>query len=157
MALSQSKLASELLVIAQSHPASEAAAISDFADAFHNYMVESTVAGVPMVASLGLAAKALMIAAMTGLNTASAAAIQAGVLAYWGGLNVAGVWGPTITPTTPPAGASGLAAALTTVFATNTSGKLDETASTNAIAAAWHPTMLGGLATLPGPTPTAIL
>jgi hypothetical protein len=158
MPLAQATLAAELLAIAQSHPADEASAIQAFADAFHNYMVQSTVLGVPMVASLGLAAKALMIPAMVGLNTASATALQAGVLAYWGGLNVPGVWVATVPPTTPPPGAAGLAAALTPVFAANTAGQLDETASTNALAAAWHPLMLGGFAGIPpGPVPTPIL
>lgn len=157
MALSQSSLAAGLLNIANAHPANEAAAIQDYADEFHTYMTGSAVLGIPMVAALALPAKAAMIAAMTGLNTAGALSIQAGVVAYWNSLNIPALWGPTIAPTVPPPLLATLAAALVPVFVANVAGELDNVASTNAMAAVWHPLMLGGTATLPGPVSQPIL
>lgn len=156
MALTSALLDSELLSIANSHPSNEASAIAAFADAFHNYMLSSN-AGAPIVPALALPAKSAMIAAMVGLNSSGAISIQSGVVAYWAALNVPGVWGATIVPTTPPPAIATLASALSAVFASNTTAKLDSTSSCNAIASVWHPIMLGGTATTPGPVVVPIL
>jgi hypothetical protein len=94
---------------------------------------------------------------MTGLMTAGAAALTAGVAAYWAALNVPGSYGPNIAPTAIPPGLAGLAAALTPVFSANTAGGLTKAAATAALAAAWHPLNLGGTTTLIIPADTSIL
>ena len=156
MPLTPPALSSELQAIQNDHPANEAAAIVAWSDGFHAFMLNSAANGIPLVPVIGLAAKALMIPAMTGLNTAGAAAIQAGVLAYWGGLNVPGAYGGSIA-VAPPPGLAGLAAALLAVFPVNVAGGLDTAPACDAIAGAWQPLMLGGIATFPGPLPFPIL
>lgn len=160
MALDELTLAAELLDISEDPSATEAAAVIAFAAAFNVYMLESTVGGNEMVASFGTTAKDAMAVALVGMNTpgAGAAKIQAGVIAYWTALAIAGVWDVTLTPTTPPPSLATLAGALTTVFIANIvpPGKT-AAESTDALAAVWHPLMLGGFASLPGPVVTAIL
>lgn len=160
MALDEATLAAELLGISEDPSDTEAAAVIAFAAAFNVYMLESTVGGNEMVASFGTTAKDAMALALPGMNASGAAAakIQAGVIAYWGALAVAGVWDVTLTPTTPPTALATLGAALQTVFDANAlpPGKT-AAQSTDALAAVWHPLMLGGFASLPGPVVTAIL
>lgn len=156
MPLSPPALSSELQAIQNNPPPDEATAIVDWSDGFHNYMLNSVANGIPIVPAIALAAKALMIPAMTGLNTAGAASIQAGVLAYWGGLNVPGAYGASIA-VAPPPGAAGLAAALLALFPVNVAGELDTVPACDAIAGVWHPLMLGGQATFPGPVNFPIL
>ena len=158
MALLQTTLATGLEAIALAPSEVEATQVALFAAEFNTYMLGSSVLAVPMIpVPFGTAAEAAMVGAMTGLKTAGAAAILAGVTAYWAALNIAGVWGPTIPPTVPPPGLAGLSAALIPVFIANTAGGLAPAPAAAALAAAWHPLMLGGMANLPGPIPTPIL
>jgi hypothetical protein len=157
MALTSATLSLELQGITASLPEGEPAAITAWADAINNYMLTSQVAGVFLIPSFGTTAKTAMEGAMIGLMTTGATAVQAGVIAYWTALNIPGCWGPTIPPTAPPPGLATLAAALNPAFLSNTASALTTPAAQDAIAAVFHPLMLGGVATLPGPTPTPVL
>lgn len=150
MPLVAATLSSQLQAIANGD--NIAAAQNAWADAFNTYMQAST-AGAPLNPAIAVAARAAMLAALGSLNSAGASALQAGVAAYWTALNVAGAYGVS-TAVTPPPGVAGLAAALAPVFTANTAGKLAKPASCDALAAAWHPLMLGGTALIVGvPTP----
>ena len=153
MALVQSNLSTQLQNIADA--TSEPPARAAFADAFSSYMLDATSNGAPLVPAIATAAEAAMEVALTGMSAsgAASAAIQAGVIAYWAALNVPGAFGASVTPTVPPTGLAGLGAALSAVFATNIASRLDKAPACDAIAAVWHPLMLGGLATFLTPPP----
>jgi hypothetical protein len=159
MALVQSTLASGLEALEPTDD--EAIAVQRIADAFDDYFAGASVNGSPAVPAALAPCKAAMVAAMTGLSTTggAAAAIQAGILAYWTTLLplASAVWpatvGPVIPPAVPPAGLAGIAAALAPVFTANTSGGLSLVASAAAVAAALHPLQLGGLVNLGPPPP----
>lgn len=148
---------------------SEATAIQNFADAWDNYFKGASVSGVSAVPAALASAKSAMIGAMTGLSTTGAAAMQAGIIAYWGAVSTgfAAIWlipPNTVVAAAPPTGLSGLAAALTTVFATNAADPTKTIGqATAAIAAVLHTTGgLGGIATVQpppvsAPIPTPIL
>lgn len=156
MPLTPAALSTELQAIQNAHPADEPAAITAWSTGFKNYMLNSSANGAPLVPLQAEAARVAMAAAMTGLNTAGAASIQAGVTAFWGALNVPGSYGASIA-VVPPPGLGGLSAALLAVFPANVAGQLDTGPACDAIAAAWHPIMLGGQATFPGPANFPIL
>jgi len=142
----------------------EADAIDNFATAFDDYFQGSSVIGTP-VSGTTAAAKTAMKGSMTGLlETDGAAAITAGVIAYWGVIipAVATLWVlvPPLTVGTPPPTLAAITAALTATFASNTSGKLSLAAAAATVAAAIHANQLGGTATqatLPSPTVQPIL
>lgn len=148
---------------------SEATAIQNFADAWHTYFQGASVSGVPAVPAALASAKSAMIGAMTGLSVTGAAAIQAGVIAYWGGVATAfaAIWiipPNTVVAAIPPPGLSGLAASLAPVFASNSADPTKTIAqATAAIAAVLHTSGgLGGIATVQPPpvappVPTPIL
>ena len=118
--------------------------------------------GIAVNAGSLASARTAMEVALVGMSATGAAAakIQAGITAFWGvvAASAATIWTmvppvPPPTGATPPAGLSGIAAALTSVFATNTSSEADlDTAATN-VANAIHPTQLGGIALIPPPPP----
>jgi hypothetical protein len=153
MALSQSTLSTELQNIANA--TSEPPARAAFAAAFSSYMLGATSNGAPLNGAIATAAEAAMEVALAGMSAdgAAATAIQTGVIAYWAALNVPTAFGASVSPTVPPTGLAGLGAALSAVFATNISGSLDKAPACDAIAAVWHPLMLGGLATFLTPPP----
>lgn len=154
MALVQANLSTELQNIADS--TDEPTARTAMAGAFDGYMSLALSNGIPMNGAISTAATAAMDAALVGMSAsgAGAAAIQTGVVAYWAALNVPGAFGASVTPTVPPGGLAGLGAALSTVFAANIAARLDKAPACDAIAAVWHPLMLGGLATFVLPPPT---
>jgi hypothetical protein len=161
MALVQATLATELEAMV--HTDTEAAAISNFATAFDNYFQGASVLGTPVTGSTA-AAKAAMIGAMTGLSTTGAAAITAGITAYWGVITpaVATIWVlvPPLVSATPPPTLAAITAALTATFTANKDASLSLSASAAAVAANIHTNQLGGIAiqsTLPSPTPQPIL
>lgn len=156
MPLLVTSLSAELVVIAGAHPANVAAAIISWATAFDNYMAASTCNGAPLNPAVASVASLAMQGALAGLGAGGAAALAAGVTAYWAALNVPGAYGASLS-VTPPPGVGGLAAALTAVFAANTSGALVVPGAQDAIAAAWHPLMLGGIAIFPPALPFPIL
>lgn len=153
--------------------ADEADAIAAFSAAWATYFYASTVLGIspvppdpeaepePIPGALDNALAALE-GGLVGMSATGAAAvkIQAGIVAFWAALNAAAatIWVmippvPPVTAVTPPAGLTGIAAALVPVFASNTAAAADlDTAATN-IAAAIHPLQLGGIAVLPPPPP----
>ena len=157
MALLADTLATELKAMALFD--NEADAIDAWAEAFSTYFEDaaSAVLGAsPILAAAIPPAETLMKAGMTGLSTAGPAAIQAGIVAFWGSL-VANVSNPvtqawaTVTLIVPPVLLTGIAAALTTLFATNTAGSVAKDAAFDAIAASIHTNNQGGLATWPNP------
>lgn len=133
---------------------------------FQTYFAEATVLGIG-IGSVGLLApcKAAMdvalLAAMAPRNNA-AGAFQSGITAWWGAVPAvaAVLWvgeppmAPPVLSATPPPGLSGIAAALSTVFAANRAGGLNLPSASDAIAAVLHPLMLGGLAGR-GPPPSS--
>ncbi len=134
----------------------ETIAISRFADAYISFMSEAQCGPIPIVPiALQSAPKAAMIAAMTGMSTAGAASIQAGITAFWGAMvPLAATLFPSALVITPPPTLAGLSALLLPVFAANTTAKLDLDASCSAIATVIYTGSLGGMATIPTPTPT---
>lgn len=165
MALSASTLSTELQAMGPVD--NEADGINNFATAFDNYFQGASVNGTPVAGGATSAAKSAMISAMSGAGApnAGALAIQTGITAYWGVIIPAAIatWPstpPVITATPPPTLAT-IAAALTPVFAANTSGSLSLADSADAIAQALHPTQLGGIAICgpppPGGAPVPIL
>lgn len=158
MPLSQPTLAAELRNL---KPAKlEPTAISNLSTAFTNYFAGATVGGVPAVVLTLAPAKAAMQAALVGMSVPGAAPgkIQAGITAFWGVIaaTAAAVWPGTAPPTvsaTPPPGLAGIAAAIVAAGAANVAVK-DIGAAAQALAAAIHPTQLGGIAiTPPGTLP----
>jgi hypothetical protein len=154
MTLLQATLASELEAMVPVE--AEAQGIDNFSNAFEMYFYDASVLGVPCAPTTLAAAAAALKSAMVGISSTGTAAIQAGIVAFWG---VIATSTPTIWPgslsATPPPGLSGIAAALQTVFTANTAGGLDLAASAAAVAAALHPTQLGGFAVQPTPAPPA--
>lgn len=138
----------------------EASAIDAWATAWSNYFSDAETNGIPIQAAALPTAKAAMVAAMVGLSSsgAGAAKIQAGIQAWWSAIvsSPAAFW-PGCTGITPPPGVSSIAAALGSVFASNTSGALSEEDAYNAVAGVLHPNNLGGLAAFPGPLSFPIL
>ena len=134
-------------------------AINGWTNAWINYFAASSAGPVPCVKPvLETTPKLLMAAAMTGMATAGAAALQAGILAFWGGVaSLATAVYPTATTVTPPPGLAGLSAALIPVFIANTTGKLSKIDSAVAIANVMHPLNLGGTAVIVAPPPVPIL
>lgn len=156
MPLNQDTLATELEAMVPSED--ESAAISNLANAFHNYFLESSVLGIPATPTPLEAAKTAMEGALTGLSSTSSLAIQTGITAYWGAVTPIAptVWVtvPPIVSATPPPGLTGISAALDAVFPANTTGELNLADASAAIAAAIHPTQLGGIAVITPPPPT---
>lgn len=157
MALVQATLASGLQAMTPTD--TESVAIDAFADAFESYFAGASVLGIP-AGSLA-APKAAMKAAMVGLSApnGAAAAIAAGVLAFWTTLAPlattiwAGTIGPIIPPAVPPPGLGGIAAAVQAVFTANRAGGASLAAAAASVAAALHPTQLGATVNLGPPPP----
>lgn len=149
--LSKSTLKSKLLEVGLQSTESEACLA--WAEAYRTYFSSAAAGPVPVVAAALATPKSEMAAAMTGLSVTGAAAIQAGVAAFWTSLaGVAATAFPASTTATPPAGVTALAAALTAVFLANTSGSLSAEDSYDAIAAAIHTASTGGIAVFPTPS-----
>lgn len=167
MALVSSTLASGLAALVPTPV--EATAITNFCNAWATYFAGASITGIP-VGSLA-AAKSAMQGALSGLSApnAGAAAIQSGVTAFWGVIvsSGAGLWvlAPSvITLIAPPPTLGGIAAALSSVFASNAADPTKTLAqATNAIATVLHTNGgLGGIATVQPPpvappVPTPIL
>ena len=159
MALTQSTLASGLESLTPT--SSEPVAISAFVDAFETYWNGATVSGAglnPGTIDTGLAA---MQGAMAGLSVTGQGAtkIAAGVSAFWSAQAALAttMWTTApivlVPPIVPPAGLSGLAAALSSTFASNLAGELSLTDAAAALAATIHAANLGGV--VPGSAPPA--
>ncbi|OGO08149.1 MAG: hypothetical protein A2Y61_00245 [Chloroflexi bacterium RBG_13_60_13] len=150
MALNQTTLADELVALDLYD--NEPGAIQAWADAFAAFWegdgvtngAQSNAFYVSPAATP--AAKAAMIGAMPGLAVSGAAALQAGIAAFWGALVPPTAW-PSTTVITPPPGVANLAAALQTTFDANRDGASSEEDSMSAIAATLYAASLGGTAT----------
>lgn len=156
MPLSQSTLASELAALEPQRL--ESLAASKFATAFTNYFAGSIVAGIPAnVATLQPARLALQ-ASLAGMSVPGSAplVIQQAIVAFWGVVIPTAilVWPGVVPPVlgaTPPPGLAGIAAAITAAGLANTASR-SLAASAQVLAAAIHPTQLGGLVAV-GPPP----
>lgn len=159
MTLSASTLASGLA--AMTPTLYEASAIQAFSDAWEGYFDESTVSGIAATPDSYASALSALRSAMSGCSAsgAAAASIQAALVAFWNGLSAVAtsVWitAPIVLvpPVVPPPGLTGIAAALTSVFAANTSSSLSLEDAADAIASALHSANAGG--TIPGSVPPA--
>ena len=132
----------------------EAEAIAGWAASFREYFEQAQAAAIPIIpAALG-APEAAMVAAMTGLSApgSAAAAITAGVTAWWASLALTpAAYFAGCTAITPPPGLAGLTALLAATFAANISGALSAAASYDAIATNIVAVNSGGFAAFPGP------
>ena len=150
MALTATKLADELKALGLYN--TEADACVAWAIAFDNYFQDAVTNGVPVTPGSTVGAKTAMQTGLTGLSVTGAAALTAGIIAYWNTVAslVASIWPGTIAASPPPS-LSAIQAALEAVFAANIAGALSKDDSMTAIAGAIHPNNLGGLATWPPP------
>jgi hypothetical protein len=129
----------------------EPSACAAWAAAYRKYFEGAAAGVVPVIpAALG-APEAAMLSGLTGLSTSGAAAIQTGILAFWGAMTPAASYFAASTAITPPVGLSSLSVTLTTVFASNVAGALSADACYDAIASAIHTASAGGIAVFPPP------
>lgn len=129
----------------------EPAAIAGWAAAFRKYF-EYAEARVPVNAIALGTPEAAMAGAMTGLSTSGAAAITAGVTAFWSSLALLpATYFTGAMLITPPPLLSGVTALLTATFAANIAGEKSAEDSYAAIAANIRASNAGGSATFPGP------
>jgi hypothetical protein len=160
--LTPAKLAQELRAL---KPQSlEPLAAKAFATAFTNYFADSVVAGIPANPATLAPAKAALLAGLTGMSTPGAAPliIQQGITLFWLTIipTAITVWPgvvPPIVAATPPPGLAAIAAAIIAAGLANiTSTSLAQSAQV--LAAAIHPTQLGGtVAVAPPPAIIPIL
>ena len=160
MALTAATLADGLKALTPTD--NEADAIAAFSAAWEAYFAKATVLGVAVNGGSLAGALGALEAALVGMSAtgAGAAKLQAGVVAFWGivATSAAAIWTmvppvPPPTAATPPAGITGIAAALVPVFASNTSGSVDLDTSATNVANVIHPLNLGGIAVIPPPPP----
>lgn len=147
MAMSQSMLSTQLQNMVPVN--NEPAAITNFVNAWKTYFAASAAGAASYVSSPAHASA--MSAAMVGMSApgAGAAKIQAGIIAWWASVVATGpATYPGSTVVVAPTLITGIAALLTPVFASNTSGSLSLAAACNAIAAVLHVNNLGGTATI---------
>jgi hypothetical protein len=161
MPLLPNTLRDELVAIG--NVADEESARDGWADAYATYFSGATSNGVP-VGSV-TAARNAMDAALVGLSTTGAVAIQAGITAFWGAL----VASPAVvfagaTVITPPAGLSNISADILLAAPLNVTQSNDATTALGFIASGGlggnvglHTLSLGGTATFPGPIVAPIL
>lgn len=151
MTLTASTLQSALLSLPNT--AEEATACSGIAEAFKDYFAEAQANGAPVAAAALSAPQEAMATALSGMGGAGQGAVKfaAAISTFWASLVPATAW-PGATAVTPPPGLSGLAAALSAVFASNVSGKKSKADSLEAVANAIHGCMAtGGIAVFAPP------
>ena len=145
--MSAETLASELEALV---PVDNVAAAADnFAGAWEAYFYDALCGTFPVNPGTLSGATSAMVAAMTPtMQTAGWAAIQAGIVAFWGvvSASAAVIWTavPPLVSATPPPGLSTIAATLQPVGAANQAAELSLADSCSAIASALHPLNLGG-------------
>lgn len=157
MAMNQTRLVNEMKAMTLYD--TEIAVTMAWANAFANYFQGDGVAqgaesNLVYVAPAAIpAAKAAMVAALSGMSApgVAAAKIAASVMAFWGSLAAAPAtaW-PTATLITPPVLLANLATTLQTNFDANTSGAVAKDPAMGVIAATIHAANQGGSATWPG-------
>lgn len=129
-----------------------------WANGWIEYFSYSSVGIIPCIkTALEGIPKTLMLSALSGLSTAGASALQAAIIAFWGGISAnSTLVFPTVTSIVPPPGLFGINAALLPIFVANTTGKLSKIDSANAISFVLHSLNLGGtavIASVPPPVP----
>lgn len=132
--------------------------VDNFAVAFEAYFYEAelTIAALPTGYNVQddslRGAREAMIAAMLGtIQSNGYAAIQSGILAFWGFVSVsfANIWktAPPLASVLQPVGVAGIAAALAPAGAANVEAQADKQAAAVSIAAVIHAAQAGGTAT----------
>lgn len=156
MALSSATLATQL-DSQVGNVGTEAAARTAWAQAWRNYFAGASSNSVPIAAAALNTAQTALASGLTGMSTSGGSAIQAGLIAWWGAL-VPAIAFPPATVITPPAGLSGVAAALVAVFAANNAPGVTKTQALTALATSLHAHAgIGGTATFPPAAPTVIV
>jgi len=138
----------------------ESTARQAWADAWLEYFTDAQIAvpSLPILTAALDATRDVMRDAMTGLSTTGAAAIQAGLVAWWGAMAAApSAYFTGATVITPPTGIASIATGLATVFAANTTAALSLEDSADAIAGVMHTANALGTATFPGPSQLVIV
>ena len=154
MTMSQATLKTEL--VNMDLYGEESLAVAAWAAAWSTYFADAETNGIPIESAALPAAEAAMASALLGMSGSGAGAgkIQAGIQAWWGAMVAAPTaFFPACILIVPPAGLSGIEAALQPVFDSNTSGGVSEDAAYNAVAGVFHSANLGGEATFPGAPP----
>jgi hypothetical protein len=164
MALVQATLAAGL---ANMSPVdNEPEAIDNLVAAWGDYFAGAAVLGIPTTPGSLEGALSAMRSALTGLSSGEGSTIiQGAIVAFWGiiATSAATIWATVPPPTaaTPPPGLGGIGAALAGAFSANVAAEASLVQAANTVAAALHPTQLGGIAALPtppaGPGPQPIL
>lgn len=158
MVMSSSKLATELDNNINSFD-NETNAINGLATAWETYFYDSSVLGITATPATLTTATTAMKASLVGMSQTDQGAtkIQAGIQSFWTTIVPLAptIWitAPLILSITIPPNLGTIAANLTTIFASNTSGELSKTDSLNAVATSLHTTNLGAIATLTPPPP----
>ncbi len=156
MALSESTLADELENLTPTTDAD--AAVQTLADAYGDYMSDAVSNGIPIL-TVTAAVEAMADAMefpLPGTASAAATAIAAGVSAFWAAMvSAPATYFTAATVITPPAGLSGLAAALQSVLVSNVGLSLADSAAT--MADPMHSASAAGTATFPGPVVFALV
>lgn len=164
MPMVQATLASGLLSLSTNPSTDQVSANNALADVFHNFMATSDSMGIPLDPSIGALGRTAFFAALSPMAPGAPGPliIQTAVIAYWASIAIPLAYGPLCLSLTPPPLIATLAAVLTPVFLANTVPGITAEVATNAIAAAWYATNLGGIAIqnvppIPTPTPFPIL
>lgn len=139
----------------------EAEAIDYMAEKFLAFFLDSTVSGSAAAPAALVAADIAFRAALVGMSEGGLGAVrlQSAILAFWASALVSAptVWVtvPVIVPASgiPPVGLSGIAVALSGVFASNISSNASQSAAASALADAIFPSQQGGTVTLSPPPP----
>jgi hypothetical protein len=159
MPLSQSTLADELAALEPQRL--EVLAAKKFAAAFTNYFAGSTVAGIPANVITLQPARLVLQSSLTGMSVPGSAPliIQQSIIAFWGTIipTAITVWPGVVPPVisaTPPPGLAAISAAIVAAGLANITSK-SLAASARVLAAAIHPTQLGGIVAV-GPPPGVV-
>lgn len=133
-------------------------------DVYEKFIKTSSAGPLPLLGSASSLGRTAFLAAfnplLTSVATPFSAALQAGIIAFWGALAAPGAYGPTCLSVAPPPGLAGISASLLSAFAANTNGRLDKFQSAQAIANIIMPAHVGGVASIQAgaaPVPTPIV
>lgn len=131
---------------------------------YEDFMKTSSAGPLPLLKSGATLGTTAFIGAFSPLlisfSTPFSVALQAGIIAFWGGLAAPGAYGPTCLSVTPPPGLTGISSSLLSAFSANTNGKLNKFQSAQAIANIIVSAHVGGIASIqagPSPVPTPII
>lgn len=152
MAMSQGKLASQLLHLTPA--ATEAQAIATLVGAYSTFAADAEAAGVPVTAAGVALGSAAMQAALVGVSApgAGASVLTSAVQAFWAAVagGVAASFSGATAVVPPPH--AGLQALLEATFASNLASRASLADATAAVAGdLYNQAIIGGTVTFPGP------